>query len=112
VPNFTGANRGQRGERYGSQHQKERAALKPLVDAGQAYCQQGIPGNGSSGRCLKPSRWIQPGTRWVLGHNDAGDATIGPVHQLCNQRDGARRGGIAAHRKQRRRRHAQPSRNW
>lgn len=72
---------------YGTEHQRERARLKPLVDAGQAYCAQPV--------CLKPNRWIQPATRWALGHNDDRTAWIGPVHQLCNQRDGASKGGRA-----------------
>jgi hypothetical protein len=111
MPNFAGATRN-RGDRYKGEHQKERARLKPTVEAGLAYCQQGIRGNGSSGHCYYRSRWIPPGTPWVLGHNDAGTAYIGPCHAKCNQRDGARRGGIAVHRRRRRARAATPSRNW
>lgn len=79
---------------YGTAHQRERARLKPLVDAGHAWCAQPI--------CIYPTRWIQPGTRWALGHNDARTAWIGPVHHACNQLDGARRGGrtTAARRRQ------------
>ncbi len=82
---------------YGWQHQKERARYARIVDAGNAYCQQGIPGNGSSGKCYYPTRWIQPGTPWALGHTDDRTSYIGPCHALCNQRDGATRGGQAVH---------------
>jgi hypothetical protein len=83
---------------YGYPHRKERARLALLVAAGQAYCQQGR--HGSSGRCIYPSRWIAPGSRWALGHNDARTGWIGTVHAACNQLDGASRGGktIAARR--------------
>jgi len=96
MPNFQGARREGRGTKYGTAHMKERARLKPIVERGEAWCQQGRPGNGSSGRCLYTSRWIQPGSRWVLGHNDAGTAWIGPVHARCNLKDAAQRGGKAA----------------
>ncbi len=100
MPGFVGAHgRGQRGTKYDYRHQKERARLKPIVERGEAWCQQGIPGNGSSGRCLKPSRNIAPGTRWVLGHNDAGTAWIGPCHWACNHQDASRRGALARARK-------------
>jgi len=99
MPNFAGAHREGRGVKYDWRHQKERARLKPIVERGEAWCQQGALGNGSSGRCLKASRWIQPGSRWVLGHNDAGTAWIGPVHWVCNHHDAARRGALARARK-------------
>lgn len=70
---------------YGYQHQRERARLKRIVDAGQAYCCQPV--------CLMPDRWIKPGTPWALGHNDDRTAWIGPTHEVCNQRDGASKGG-------------------
>ena len=95
MPGFTNAKHG-RGDRYAAAHQRERRRLKPSVDRGEAYCQQGF--NGSSGTCLMPTRWIEPGTPWVLGHDDAGTGWIGPVHERCNQHDGASRGGHAASR--------------
>lgn len=100
--------------RYGRAHQQERKRWEPIVAAGQATCQQGLPGNGSSGRCLYRTRWIQPGTPWALGHNDTGTTTIGPVHARCNQREAATRGGRASLTAQKRRRtqrtgwHSQP----
>ena len=81
---------------YGTPHQRERARHQPAVDAGRGYCAQPI--------CLKPSRWIQPGTRWALGHNDERTAWIGPVHELCNQRAAARKGARLAAAGRRRRR--------
>lgn len=88
MPGFAGARyRGQRGNKYSAAHQRERRRLTPIVNAGHAHCAQPI--------CVMPNRWIQPGTPWALGHNDAGTAWIGPVHNLCNQRDAARRGGHA-----------------
>jgi hypothetical protein len=80
---------------YGIDHQRERARLKPVVDAGLAFCQQGIPGNGSTGGCCMPTRRIHPGTPWHLGHNDARTAWIGPVHEQCNQDHAAIKGGRA-----------------
>lgn len=79
---------------YGTAHQRERARLKPIVDAGQAFCAQPV--------CLMPSRWIQPGTPWALGHSDDRSHWIGSVHYQCNQRDGASKGGkVIAARKRR-----------
>ena len=68
---------------YGGQHQKLRAQWKPAVDAGQAICHAAI--------CLHPSRWIQPGTPWHLGHTADRTAWTGPEHALCNEADGGRR---------------------
>ena len=70
---------------YGSAHQKERARLTPIVNAGDAYCAQPI--------CLEPTRWIRPGTPWDLGHNETRTAWIGPTHRRCNQTAGASKGG-------------------
>lgn len=86
-------------DRYGPEHRKERARWEPTVQAGEAFCQQGIPGNGSSGTCLHRTRWIRPGSRWALGHNDQRTTWIGPVHADCNHADASRRGGqTTAHR--------------
>jgi hypothetical protein len=70
---------------YGAAHQRERERLRPLVDAGLAYCQQPV--------CLMTARRIEPGTPWALGHNDARTAWIGPTHALCNAHDGAVKAG-------------------
>jgi hypothetical protein len=84
VPDFRGANQ-HTNPKYGNAHQKLRRALKPTIDAGDGWCAQPI--------CLMPSRRIAPGARWCLGHNDAGTEWIGPVHELCNQREAAAKGG-------------------
>lgn len=81
---------------YGPEHRRERELLKPKVEAGRGICQQGIPGNGSSGTCLYPDRRIIVGQRWALGHNDARTGYIGEVHARCNQRDAASRGAKVA----------------
>jgi hypothetical protein len=69
---------------YGNQHQQERDRLKPIVDAGQGICQETI--------CLKPSRWIPPGTPWDLAHDHINGGYRGPAHRGCNRSEGARRG--------------------
>ena len=87
-------------ERYGSDYQKTRAQWKIKVDRGEVYC----------ARCGK---WIQPGTPWDLGHDDADRNTIrGPEHRACNR-------ATATHKAQRRRRWQRPieqpprtSREW
>lgn len=64
-------------------HKAARAKVKPIVDAGQAYCAQPV--------CVMPSRWIAPGSAWDLGHDDSGTAYIGPTHATCNRVDGGKR---------------------
>ena len=68
---------------YGPDHEKRRAQLEPLVDAGAAWCMETI--------CKKPTRWIRPGTAWDLAHNDAKTDYKGPAHAECNRADGGRR---------------------
>lgn len=87
--------------KYRHAHQTERKRLQPIVEAGKAYCQQPV--------CVMANRWIPPGTRWCLGHDDTGTRWIGPVHERCNAADGARRGN-----RQRSRRHptAPPTGRW
>ena len=66
------------------EHRDARAAMKRQLERdGHAYCAQPI--------CVMRSRLITPSMRWCAGHNDAGTDYIGPVHQQCNVRDGARR---------------------
>lgn len=68
---------------YGPDHQAERRALAPLVDAGQAHCTEPI--------CLEPHRRIHPGTPWDLAHNREQPGTYhGPAHARCNRAEGAR----------------------
>jgi hypothetical protein len=67
------------------EHRDARAAMKAQIERdGYGYCAQPV--------CVMPSRLITLTMRWCAGHNDAGTAYIGPVHQRCNVRDGAKRG--------------------
>jgi len=77
------------------QHAIAKSKWRPIVEAGAARCQQGIPGNGSSGTCIHRTRAIHRGQPWALGHRDDRAGYIGPVHADCNQRDASSRGGIA-----------------
>jgi len=61
---------------YGRDHQRLRAQWKPVVDAGRASCHAAV--------CLKPTRWIQPGTPWHLGHTPDRSTWTGPEHEQCN----------------------------
>lgn len=67
------------------EHRRERAKWARLM-ASQGYleCQQPV--------CVMPTRIINDGDRWHLGHDDTGAAYIGPTHMTCNVKDGARRG--------------------
>jgi hypothetical protein len=66
------------------EHRAARAAMKRQLERdGSAQCAQPV--------CVMRSRLILPGMAWCAGHNDAGTAYIGPVHRICNVRDGARR---------------------
>ena len=92
---------------YSGDHPALRRKWKPVVDAGHAYCHAII--------CLKPSRHIQPGEPWHLGHTADRSTWTGPEHQHCNTADGARR----KNHKQRSRivpgrrlMQPRPSRNW
>ena len=89
---------------YGTAHRKERARLAPYVQAGEAMCMQPV--------CVMPTRWIEPGTRWALGHNDARTAWIGPVHERCNQLDGASKGGKVIAARKRVKVQVRASREW
>lgn len=85
---------------YGHQHRQERERWRPVVDAGQAQCQRPV--------CLMPTRWIQPGTPWDLGHTDDRTGYTGPEHRRCNRAAGAR----TANAQRRARRAAATSRVW
>lgn len=65
---------------YDADHQAERSAWAPLVDAGQIYCRR-YP----SGQCQAPHPLIQPGEEWHLGHPDQQcPAPKAPEHARCN----------------------------
>jgi hypothetical protein len=65
---------GDRPSRYGWTHQKVRARLAPIVNAGAAVC----------ARC---GEQIVPGEPWDLGHVDGGEPGqySGPEHRRCNR---------------------------
>lgn len=66
-------------------HRDARAAMKAQLEQdGSAQCAQPV--------CRMRSRLIFPGMAWCAGHDDTGTHYIGPVHALCNVKDGARRG--------------------
>ncbi len=72
--------------RYGPAHQALRRQWAPRVAAGEVACH--------AVDCLLPSRLIEPGSEWHLGHNRAGTEHTGPEHWLCNVTDGARRSHV------------------
>jgi hypothetical protein len=57
-------------ERYGAEHQRDRARWEPLVAMGTVPC----------ARC---GQFIQAGMQWHLGHPDA-ESRGGPEHVSCN----------------------------
>src|SRR5690349_12713723 len=65
---------------YGTEHQRERRRLIPIVRREGAQCQADV--------CLMPSRFMPPGTQpreWDLGHTLARTAWTGPEHRKCNR---------------------------
>jgi hypothetical protein len=84
---------------YSGTHPKVREILRPIVEAGQAYC--------AEVECVEGDRWIAPGTPWDLAHGPSGQLA-GPAHRKCNRRDGQRR-QTAARAQQQKARH---SRQW
>lgn len=67
------------------EHRRERAKyVRQMERDGYLVCQQPI--------CLMPSRVIQRGQLWHLGHDATGTTYIGPVCAHCNRVDGAKRG--------------------
>lgn len=77
--------RGTRQERgYDAEHDRLRAAWKPIVEAGDAECHEPI--------CLKATRWIRPGEDWDLCHNKARTGWTGPGHAECNRSAGGKQG--------------------
>ena len=70
--------------RYRYAHQQRRDALRPFVEAGEAYCVEPV--------CVMATRWIAPGSQWHLSHDPSGTVTIGPSHARCNTSEAAIRG--------------------
>jgi hypothetical protein len=64
---------------YGSEHQKLRKLLEPVVLSGQA-------------RCTRCRRLIAPGTKWDLDHTEDRGGYLGPAHRRCNRGAGAAKG--------------------
>lgn len=67
-------------------YKQAKEAARPNVNAGLAYCTEII--------CVMPTRWIPPGTRWVICHDHrdpTGHALLGPGHARCNESENARR---------------------
>jgi hypothetical protein len=42
-------------------------------------------------QCLGPTRWIEQGEAWDLGHHGGQRGWRGPEHVTCNRTDGARK---------------------
>jgi hypothetical protein len=66
---------------YGSEHRKLRVRWKILVDAGGVQCRASY--------CRHPSRLIEPGSAWVLGHVRDRESYAGPEHKDCGEMDGS-----------------------
>jgi hypothetical protein len=69
---------------YGSEHQRARAQLAPVVAEGRAWCTEPV--------CLMRSRWIRPGSDWDLAHLPDRSGYRGPAHARCNRSEGSKRG--------------------
>lgn len=67
---------------YGAEHQAERQAWEPYVQAGGIICSR----YGQDPDC--PGE-IKPGDEWDLDHTDNRDGYNGPAHARCNRRAGA-----------------------
>ena len=68
------------------EYKKAKAALRPVVDAGNAWCAELV--------CVMPSRHIAPGSPWALAHDHrdpTGRTLLGPAHRRCNGAEAARR---------------------
>ena len=70
--------RGTRQQRgYGPEHDAERRRWAPKVGAGEVDCH--------APTCVMPTRRIQPGQDWDLGHTDDRRTWRGPEHARCNR---------------------------
>lgn len=73
-------NRTPRGDRYGREHQEERASWVPLVEAGKVRCRR-----AAVGQCIAGTPLILPGSPWHLGHPDEEcSRPTAPEHEKCN----------------------------
>jgi hypothetical protein len=80
-------------EGYGFPHQQLRAQWDVVVQDGRAFCCETV--------CVMPKRWIKPGTKWHLAHNEDRSGYKGPAHAKCNLAERNRR--VAKSRKGKRR---------
>jgi hypothetical protein len=55
---------------YGTSHARERERVARVVEAGGGYCAQ----------C---GGWIEPGSKWYLGHDHRNGGYAGPEHPKC-----------------------------
>jgi hypothetical protein len=69
---------------YGIAHQRERRRWRPRVEAGEVECHAVV--------CFMPTRRIEPGTPWDLGHTIDRSGWTGPEHRYCNRKEPQLRG--------------------
>lgn len=84
--------------RYRYAHQQERKRIALIVEAGEALCMQTdphVPSSAPGTGCVMKTRWIAPGSKWHVVHDDTGTITLGAGHERCNTRDAAIRGNKA-----------------
>lgn len=89
--------------RYDRAYREQKRYWARIIEREGATCVQGLPGTGTSGTCVMPTREIPVGTPsdgWHLAHADNGVDVVGPAHIRCNCRDGGQR------------RHARPVTRW
>jgi hypothetical protein len=72
------------------EYREARTKWGRVVQYGAAYCHQPV--------CVMEDRYIEPGSRWDLAHDDTGTLILGPAHARCNRSEA----GKKRHRKPRR----------
>jgi hypothetical protein len=70
---------------YDSKHSRVRDTWLPTIAAGHGHCH--------ATTCLEPTRWIQPGTAWDMGHTPDRTTWTGPEHRRCNRSAGGKSRG-------------------
>lgn len=97
--------------RYSYRHQQQRKQWALTVNRGEGQC--------AEVRCLMSTRWIAPGSKWHLAHDETGTVVIGVSHARCNTSEGATRGNKMRGRRRsagkpryRRRTPARPANRW